>query len=173
MSDLAPQQPTLEDLLKEFDIFVRSAEEQERVEQSLTPEQNANIEQYISGLPELRDRIGKLMDRLALEEEMDKRSAARYAARAATYRRMQEWIKFSLKSVMDVKGYKKIEGKEYTFSIKKNPPSVAIVNDRDVPAEYCELTLVPKKEDIKAALEAGIEVTGCVLVKDKTRLEIK
>jgi hypothetical protein len=73
-------------------------------------------------------------------------------------------------------GITKIECPWFTISIRKNPASVVIDDEKSVPAEYLVVPEPPPprpdKKLIAAALKAGEDVPGARLVQSE-RLEIK
>lgn len=76
---------------------------------------------------------------------------------------------------MELIGLDKVKGKDFTVSIRQNPPSIIIDDEKELYAEY--LTIVPQtyvanKQKIKEHLKAGKTVPGCHL-ESKRRLEIK
>lgn len=86
-----------------------------------------------------------------------------------------DWAKKYLKDNMNRTGITKIEAPTFTVSIAKNPPSVKIVDEEALPAEYVEIrpTTHIDKKAILVALKAGKEVSGAILVDDKTNLRVK
>lgn len=165
--------PSLDELMKEFDDWLQSAEEQEKIELALQPEQLERADQFILGLPERRDRLGFLFARLEQEREAAMKGAARYNAYAKRMVRRLEWVKLTMKTAMECKGYVAADGREFTFRIHKNPTSVRIVNESDIPEEYCDLVRVPNKIRIMEALQKGTPVPGCILITDRTRLDVR
>lgn len=70
----------------------------------------------------------------------------------------------------------KIESPQFRISIKQNPASVMIDDERQLPVEFMRQPEppppAPDKKAIKAAIESGIAVPGAWLTKT-TRVEIK
>lgn len=84
-----------------------------------------------------------------------------------------------LKTGLEIAGVSKLECPHFAIAIKKNPPSVEIWDEKQIPAEYMRTpepppppTAVPDKVAIKEAIKAGKEVPGA-LVNHHTRIEIK
>jgi hypothetical protein len=95
---------------------------------------------------------------------------------------------------MDETGTKKLEGNLVTFSLRKNPPSVEVLDEMAVPAMYKVATLTIAgvlvdavldaleldaqvrldwfldKRAIKAAIDAGSDVPGAAIARDKYSL---
>jgi len=81
-----------------------------------------------------------------------------------------------LKHHMEQSGVLKIESPYFTLSIKKNPPSVDIVDESKLPSEFMIVPPPPAprpdKKRILSDLRAGNEVPGAYL-RQGTRLDIK
>jgi len=73
-------------------------------------------------------------------------------------------------------GIQKVETPFFAITVKNNPPSVAIDDERMIPAEFMRVppprAAEPDKTAIKAALQKGVDVQGARLVKGQ-RVEIK
>jgi hypothetical protein len=85
-------------------------------------------------------------------------------------------IKEYIKTCMEVAGVSKIECPHFALSIKKNPASVDIFEEKSIPAEFMRQPEPPPpspdKTAIKEALKTGREVPGAMLAIG-TRLEIR
>lgn len=84
-----------------------------------------------------------------------------------------------LKTGLEIAGVSKLETPHFALTIKKNPPSVDIWDERQIPAEFMRTpepppppAPVPDKAAIKEAIKAGREVPGAMLAQG-TRLEIR
>jgi len=79
---------------------------------------------------------------------------------------------------MERAGFEKIECPLFKLSIRKNPPSVEILDQLSLPPEFMRTpepkppVPAPDKAAIKAALQAGKDVPGARLAQG-TRLEVK
>lgn len=86
------------------------------------------------------------------------------------------YLQERLKLAMEIALVNKIECPHFSISIKKNPPSVDIFGEKQIPTQYMNKPLPPApspdKKLIKNAIENGIDVPGTRLVQG-TRLEIK
>lgn len=98
--------------------------------------------------------------------------------RKATEKRAAALIEY-LKTGMEIAGVSKLETPHFALTIKKNPPSVEVWDENQVPAEFMRVPpppppppAAPDKVAIKEALKAGREVPGALLAQG-TRLEIK
>ena len=82
-------------------------------------------------------------------------------------------LKEYLYSAMKLTGKEKIKTDLFSFNIQKNPASVNVISDTDIPEEF--LVEMPKQINKKAILEklkAGETVPGCEL-QQTTSLRIK
>jgi hypothetical protein len=84
-----------------------------------------------------------------------------------------------LKTGLEIAGVSKLETPHFALTIKKNPPSVDIWDERQIPAEFMRTpepppppAPVPDKAAIKEAIKAGRDVPGAMLAQG-TRLEIR
>lgn len=87
-----------------------------------------------------------------------------------------EKFKEYVKNNMEKLGVEKIETAIGNLSIKKNPPSIEILSEEDVPSEFKKekLTITIDKTAIKKHFnETGEIIPGTTVITDKTRLEIK
>jgi hypothetical protein len=84
-----------------------------------------------------------------------------------------------LKTGLEIAGVTKLECPHFALTIKKNPPSVDVWDEKQIPAQYMRTpepppppAPTPDKAAIKEAIKAGIEVPGALLAQG-TRLEIR
>jgi len=100
------------------------------------------------------------------------------ARRQAIEKRAAALIEF-LKTGMEIARVQKLETPHFALTIKKNPPSVEVWDERQIPVEYMRTPApppppepTPDKAAIKEAIKAGKEVPGALLAQG-TRLEIR
>jgi len=153
---------------KEYQEFFESIIEQN----ALSEEQRAAIGDSIKTSIEKRDAMGAFLARLEGEAEILKKEEKRLAERRRMFEKVKSIMEESLHWQLENWGVKRVEGQKFTFSIKKNPASVEIVDESTIPAEFIDYEAVISKARIKDALSEGKEVTGAKLTQ-KTRLEIK
>lgn len=70
----------------------------------------------------------------------------------------------------------KIDSPYFQVAIRRNPPSVIIDEDADIPPDLCRVIparVEPDKAKIKAALKSGEAVDGCRIEPGSNRIEIK
>lgn len=84
-----------------------------------------------------------------------------------------------LKTGLEIAGVQKLECPHFAITIKKNPPSVDVWDEKQIPAAYMRTpepppppVAVPDKVAIKAAIAAGQDVPGAQMAQG-TRLEIR
>lgn len=98
------------------------------------------------------------------------------AARRKAIEKRAEGLRRYLLSSMQTAGIQSIECPYFKLSVRANPASVNVFDERQIPAQYMRQPepppLAPDKTAIKEALKAGIDVPGCVLTAGH-RLEIK
>jgi hypothetical protein len=154
---------------KEFEDFFDSILEQN----ALSPEQQTALGESIKMSVEKRDNMGAFLARLEGEAEMLKKEEKRLADRRRKFERIGEILTEGLHLQMVEWGIRKVEGQKFSFTVKKNPASVEILDETLIPAEYLDYTPRVKRQEIKEALSEGKEVEGAKLIQNKTRLEIR
>lgn len=103
---------------------------------------------------------------------------ARLTALKAHRQKVADGLRAYLKDNMERAGIEKIECPLFKLSIKKNPPSVEVIDPLSLPAEFWRTpepkppVAAPDKAAIKAALQDGKDVPGARL-NQGTRLEVK
>lgn len=101
--------------------------------------------------------------------EAEKQMAERRKAMENRAQRIREY----LQTCMEVANVSKIECPHFALSIKANPHAVDVFEPALIPAEFMvQPAPVVDKTAIKAAIKAGREVPGAMLVQDK-RLDIR
>lgn len=120
------------------------------------------------------DGYGRVMcslqaDAMAIDEEI-----RRLQARKATITGNLDKIKARLKDAMIATGNRKIKTGLFTFSVQKNPASVVIDSEADVPVDFLVMQ-APKidKAKIKKALQAGEDLTGIAHLEQGESLRVR
>ena len=105
-----------------------------------------------------------------------KAEATRMAERAKAIERRAEQVRRYLQEGMEYAGVSKIEHPTFTLSIQKNPPSVEIFSEEQIPALYMKQpdppAPKPDKKAILVALKSGQDVPG-TKIHQGSRLAIK
>lgn len=105
-------------------------------------------------------------------KDAEKQMADRRKAMENRAQRIREY----LQTCMEVANVTKVECPHFALSIKANPPSVEIFEEKLIPAHFMSQPEPPPpspdKKAIAAALKAGMEIPGAMLVQGK-RLDIR
>lgn len=148
------------------------------VDMADTPELRAECEREIQQYVELQiAKVDGIASYLAHCEAQQAAAAAemeRLTARRKRYEARQERLEQYVIGLLEQRGEKKIEGRSATLALHKNPASVAILNEADIPEQYrITKTVVTESLDkraIKQDLACKREVPGAMLVTGKHRL---
>jgi hypothetical protein len=152
-----------------FEEFFQSVLDQA----ALTPEQQTALGDTLRGTIEKRDSLGSCIAWIEAQAEAIGKEEKRLAARRRNFEKFHDAVCDSLHTQMKEWGVRKVEGLQFSFAVKKNPPSVKITDEALIPAEYWDYTPTLQKAAIKDALEEKKEVPGAELDESRTRLEIK
>ena len=122
-----------------------------------------NVDFFVRNLEATAEQI-----KLAEKQMADRRKAMENRA---------ERIREYLKANMEIAGINEISCPHFKLAIRKNPPSVVIDAESQIPANYFSQPETPppqvNKNYIAIAIKAGRVVPGVHLDTTKTRLEIK
>jgi len=126
---------------------------------------------------ELEDKainVAKFLKNMEATAKAIKEAEAEMARRRKALENRVKWLKDYLKANMEHTGISKIECPYFKLSVQKNPPAVAILDEKTIPAEFKEQVVSWKidKTGIKNAIKAGKSVPGAELVNG-TRLAIR
>jgi hypothetical protein len=80
-----------------------------------------------------------------------------------------ERIDNAILRTMDATGRQRLEGSLYSFSLRKLPPSVEVLNQAAVPAQYIRTTVSESvdKQVAKVDLKNGVSIPGLQYVTDR------
>jgi Siphovirus Gp157 len=157
-----------ETAFEHFEEFFNSIIEQSQ----FSPEQQTALGEQLKASVEKRDKLGNCLTWLESQAGLLRDKEKQLADRRHNFEKFGEAVRSSLHQQMLDWGIKKVEGQEFSFTVKKNPPRVEIGNEEAIPAEFISYTPVVNKTAIKSALEEGKEVSGAELVQS-TRLDIR
>jgi Siphovirus Gp157 len=135
--------------------------------------QRAELAKYLEGAIEKRDRLGEFIVRLEAEAEAIRNEEKRLATRRQGFEKIAGHVRSSIHQQMLDWQVKKVEGKLFTFAVQKNPASVEITNEADIPGDYIDYKPQIDRNKVKQALQAGQEVPGAKLVTDRTSLRVR
>ena len=133
------------ELAKDFTLFqieeslVLLAESAE--EEGLTPEIERALTVYLEGAAEKRDRVADFIHFCEGMAELAKAEGKRLQARQKHFEATAERVSAMVLRVLDYLGVKKLEGRTNTLKKRKCPPSVKIIDEAKVPAEYKHITV--------------------------------
>lgn len=137
------------------------------------------IEAESGAMEEKAQRVAYAPKILDAEAAAIEAAASDMMTRAKAKRSRAASIREYLKTCMEVAGVTKIDCPHFAISIKKNPPSVDVWDENQIPAEFMRVpepppppAPTPDKAAIKAAIASGRDVPGAQMAQG-TRLEIK
>jgi len=120
------------------------------------------------------DGVANYLTWLETHEEFCGREIARLAARKAKFEKRRERVEGMVIGLLREHKERRLEGHTTFLALRKNPPSVEIVNEDEIPNEYKTAVITSEmqinKTMIKRCLQAQIDVPGTRLVTDKERL---
>ena len=137
-----------------------------------TPEQQTALGETLKASIEKTDKVGNLLAYMEGHAEMLRKREKQIADQREHFENFVSLAKSSLHQQMTDWGVNRVEGNEWIFAIRKNPPSVEISDEALIPAEFVRYTPSIDKQAIKDALSDGKEVPGAKL-NHNSRLEIK
>jgi len=143
----------------------------------LTPEIESALAAYLKGAVEKRDRVAEFIRFCAGMAELAKAEVKRLQARQKHFEAAAERVSNMVLRVFDWLGAEKLEGRTNTLKKRKCPPSVNVIDEQKIPAEYKRVTvtlplpqwqqlLAGTPEDARNTVLAGIR-------KQETTLDLE
>jgi hypothetical protein len=117
-------------------LLAESAEEE-----GLTPEIETALTAYLEGAVEKRDRVAEFIHFCEAMAELAKAEVKRLQARQKHFETTAERVSGMVLHVLDWLGVKKLEGRTNTLKKRKCPPSVNVIDEQKIPAEYKRVTV--------------------------------
>jgi hypothetical protein len=117
-------------------LLAESAEEE-----GLTPEIEGALTAYLEGAVEKRDRVAEFIHFCEAMAELAKSEVKRLQARQKHFEATAERVSNMVLHVLDWLGVKKLEGRTNTLKKRKCPPSVNVIDEQKIPAEYKRVTV--------------------------------
>ena len=159
--ELAASYRALADKLHDLDLDDQTIADTLESESGDLIEKGTNVAKVFRNMEALADQIKQAEQQMASRRKaLEKRAAS---------------LKQYLHANMEKAGISKIESPWFVVSIRKNPASVVIDAESEIPSDYMReipASYSPDKAAIKSAIQDGVIVPGCHL-EQSTRLEIK
>ena len=143
-------------------LLAESAEEE-----GLTPEIEGALAAYLKGAVEKRDRVAEFIRFCEAMAELAKAEVKRLQARQKHFEAAAERVSSMVLRFLEWLGAEKLEGRTNTLKKRKCPPSVNVIDEQKIPAEYKRVTvtlplpqwqrlLAGTPEDARNAVLAGV-----------------
>jgi hypothetical protein len=143
-------------------LLAESAEEE-----GPTPEIETALIAYLEGAVEKRDRVAEFIHFCEAMAELAKAEVKRLQARQKHFEATADRVSSMVLHVLDWLRVKKLEGRTNTLKKRKCPPSVNVIDEQKIPAEYKRVTvtlplpqwqefLAETSEDSRITLLAGL-----------------
>ena len=107
----------------------------------LTPEIEGALAAYLKGAVEKRDRVAEFIRFCEGMAELAKAEVKRLQARQKHFESAAERVSNMVLRVLDWLGAEKLEGRTNTLKKRKCPPSVNVIDEQKIPAEYKRVTV--------------------------------
>jgi hypothetical protein len=108
--------------------------------ETVNPEQESifvdDLSQALTDTVEKRDAVGRWMSHCESQIDLATREIARLRDRKASFETALERFKQYVIRVIEANGGRKLEGNSVTFSLRKCPASVEMLNESLVPEDY-------------------------------------
>jgi hypothetical protein len=117
-------------------LLAESAEEE-----GLTAEIETALTAYLEGAVEKRDRVAEFIHFCEAMAEVAKAEVKRLQARQKHFEATADRVSSMVLHVLDWLRVKKLEGRTNTLKKRKCPPSVNVIDEQKIPAEYKRVTV--------------------------------
>ena len=117
-------------------LLAESAEEE-----GPTPEIETALIAYLEGAVEKRDRVAEFIHFCEAMAELAKAEVKRLQARQKHFEATADRVSSMVLHVLDWLRVKKLEGRTNTLKKRKCPPSVNVIDEQKIPAEYKRVTV--------------------------------
>ena len=137
--------PAPMELAKAFTLFqieeslVLLAESAE--DEGLTPEIETALTAYLEGAVEKRDRVAEFIHFCEAMAELAKAEVKRLQGRQKHFEATAERVSRMVLHVLDWLRVKKLEGRTNTLKKRRCPPSVNVIDEQKIPAEFKRVTV--------------------------------
>lgn len=148
-------------------LLAESAEEE-----GLTPEIETALTAYLEGAVEKRDRVAEFIRFCEAMAELAKAEVKRLQARQKHFEATAERVSGMVLRIIDFLGVKKLEGRTNTLKKRKCPPSVNVIDEQKIPAEYKRVTVTLPLRQWQALLAATPEDSRNTVLSGLRKQEI-
>ena len=160
---------SLYNITSAFPIIMEQEEMSPSLKEELEKELTALLHEKIQNIIGYMRNIELTIDAMKTEEK-------RISEQRKTLENRIENFKSYVKECMESNGFQKIDTGLGSLTIAKNPMSVEIENEDEIPSEFKQEIITTKidKNAIKKHIkETGEIIPGVIIVDDKTSLRIK
>lgn len=130
------------------------------------------LEKLKTTIHEKSHNIARLLRTWEMEADVIKMEEDRLKERRLSIERRHERVKEYLKQEMEKLGEMRIHFPDFTLRIQRNPPSVSITDEAQVPAKYKTVEVKIDKASMLRALKDGEEIPGAAIAGGGTHLRI-
>jgi hypothetical protein len=141
-----------------------------RREGEISEDEEQNLVVLEQSLLAKADSCAFVLDKLGAEADFYKAQAERLMAFSKVCANAQERLKGRITEAVKLSPDKYIRGDLISFQLKKNPPSVVVLDESKIPEKFIE-TVVTRRVDkvaIKSAIKSGETVEGCELAQGES-----
>ncbi len=141
----------------------------------LSPDLEARLDSVSLDFRAKSQGIAKWTLDLAGVESMIETEIARLQRKKKVAENLRQRLTAYIKACMEQADVQKIESPTLTLRIQKNPPSVEILAEEQLPARFIRIKQVTEidRTGMLAALKNGEDVPGARLVTERTHLRIR
>ena len=121
----------------------------------LTPEIESALVAYLKGAVEKRDRVAEFIRFCEGMAELAKAEVKRLQARQRHFEAAAERVSSMVLRVLNWLGVEKLEGRTNTLKKRKCPPSVNVIDEQKIPAEFKRVTVtlsLPQWQQVLAGI---------------------
>lgn len=116
--------------------------------------------------------IAYVIKQMDAEQKVIAEEVKRLQERKKTAENKQKYLKQYLHDSMNATGIDKVKSPTITISIRKNPPSLDVTNEENIPEEFYQIKKELKRKDLLDYMKNGGSVEGCA-IKQSTTVSIR
>lgn len=165
--------PTLFEIVDHLDALLHTVELCETDEQRQACQED--IEKFLNAEVRKVDNLAGYLAQCDAQQQCAAAEVKRLQERKKSWERKERIIRDYIAATMEALDKPRLEGRTATFTLRKSPASVEVLDQSLVPMEYIR-TIVEESVDKDAAkrdLKAGIAIDGLRLVTDKKSVVIQ